>query len=212
MKGESMLQVSHQPGSGTRKLLLVFAAALFVLLTMLFLGGVTKPAFAQPPDNKEKGHKDLSGVVTAVGIDQFTLDNSTPVSVTTGISGTVFTKAGSPAAFTDLKVGDKVEVKGTKDSLGAITALKVYIKFFKPKKIELQGIITALGADNLSFTLNNNITVTVTLSTTYTRDHAPIAFSDLKVGDKVGVKGIKDNLGVITATSVDLKNKIYRKF
>jgi len=110
----------------------------------------------------------------------------------------------SPSAqqikFSDLKVGDLVEVAGTKQPDGTILALKIaLLPTASPARIK--GVIMSLGA---GFFLLGDVKVLVTEKTVIRSKDTILKFADLKVGDQVTASGSKGSDSSFQADTVEV--------
>lgn len=109
--------------------------------------------------------------------------------------------------FSDLKVGDDVEVRGflRQDSTYLALYIRVENEEFENEELEVEGTITA--KDSASVTVNM-ITFKVDSSTViYAHEGTMLSFSDLKIGDKVEVKAILLSDSTYKATRIKLENE-----
>lgn len=111
---------------------------------------------------------------------------------------------GSPSAqqvkFSDLKVGDLVEVAGTKQPDGTILALKIALLPATPPA-SVKGVISSLGA---GFFLLGDVKVLVSEKTVIRSKDTILKFADLKVGDRVTAYGFKGSDGSFQADTVEV--------
>ena len=110
----------------------------------------------------------------------------------------------SPSAqqikFSDLKVGDLVEVAGTKQPDGTILALKIALLPPAPPAA-VKGAISSLGA---GFFLLGEVKVLVSEKTVLRSKDTILKFADLKVGDRVTAYGSKAADGSFQADTVEV--------
>ncbi|HYM83110.1 MAG TPA: DUF5666 domain-containing protein, partial [Candidatus Dormibacteraeota bacterium] len=144
------------------------------------------------------------GAITITGIDGSQLSLRTTDGWTRTItvgSSTTITRGGQAIAIGDLKVGDEIRVRETRDSGGTftITAIDVVLP-------HVEGTVGALTSDGFTVKAPDGSTtkVVVTSSTTYRTGRASGSKSDVKVGDRVAVRGTKAADGTITATTVQV--------
>jgi hypothetical protein len=143
----------------------------------------------------EDNRVELTGTISTGACGSFTLNG---VTVTTS-SATVF----EHGACADIRPGRRVEVKGTRQGTGPVTATGIEFKD-EPNnnnnEVELEGTISA-GACG-SFTLNG---VTVTTSSATVFEHG--ACADLRPGRRVEVKGTRQGTGPVAATRIEFKDE-----
>lgn len=109
--------------------------------------------------------------------------------------------------FSDLKVGDDVEVRGflRQDSTYLALYIRVENEEFENKELEIEGTITATGSASITV---NMITFKVDSSTViYAHEGAMLSFSDLKIGDRVEVKAVLLSDSTYRATRIKLENE-----
>ncbi|RPJ55247.1 MAG: hypothetical protein EHM23_26815 [Acidobacteria bacterium] len=102
--------------------------------------------------------------------------------------------------FSDLKVGDTVEVSGTKQPDGSILAQKIAL-LPPPPPVSVRGIIKSLGA---GFFFLGETKVIVTNETIIRLKDKSLTFADLKVGDQVTAYGNKAADGSFEADVVEV--------
>ena len=114
-------------------------------------------------------------------------------------SGTTFSKGGATIALGDLKVGDEVGFRQTKETDGSYTIDSVAV--ILP---HADGQVTAVSGSTI--TINDRdgtaVTITVTGSTTYDVAGATAKLSDIKVGMFLDAEGTLNSDGSLTATTV----------
>jgi hypothetical protein len=131
------------------------------------------------------------------------------------IDGTVLTVAGrevavtdatkirkehAPATFADLKLGTPVEVEGTLNADGTVTASEIGIEDeSKADRTVLVGMLTQISGDTLTV---GGVTVNVSSTTMIVRGDTPLALADLKVGDRLLVRGAVQTDMSVNATRV----------
>ena len=187
-----------------RKFGLVAAAA--IVFAMLPLGAVA----ATTPAARAHAHW-FAGSVTAVGSDSVSLNvlwtgphdgqlNGQAVTVAVN-SGTkiVNGKDHSSARLSDIKAGDLVSLRATSSDSTLVSLTATHIRIWCNCHW-IGGTISALGGSSLSVQVARtgpydtvlkgvNVTIQANGSTVYVkgRPKTPIGYSDLKVGDGVGV-------------------------
>ena len=116
----------------------------------------------------------------------------------------IFDHLNNPIQFSDLQVGQLVEVKATKT--GTTTAKALRIKIEGNEDIEIFGRITARSTDNIEV---NGFTIFVTANTVYLNQaNQPISFSDLAIDQFVEVKIVKNPDNTITALRIKIEDGI----
>ncbi|NIR63832.1 MAG: hypothetical protein GWN00_02365, partial [Aliifodinibius sp.] len=110
---------------------------------------------------------------------------------------------GNPISFSDLQVGDFVEVEADLQPDGTYLATRIELED-DGEEIEVEGHIEAIGADSV---VVNSIVFFVDSSTVILDDdNNPISFSDLEVGDEVEITAILRPDGTYLATRIKLED------
>jgi hypothetical protein len=125
-----------------------------------------------------------------------TIDNINAAQKSLTVSGhTVLTntdtriRRGAEAiAFASLKVGERVHVRGTLQKGGSILASKIKVAPGFVARVELEGIVEKIDAPTAALTVSS-LTVRTDGQTRIELRDKLIAFSDLRVGDRVHVRG-----------------------
>lgn len=115
-------------------------------------------------------------------------------------STTVITKGGVTIAVTDLKQGDEVGFKETRNADGSYTV--VAINVVTPKA---GGVVTKIDGNDITVTQRGGTTrvITVTGSTVFKRGAAVAAKTDIKIGDAIDAQGTISGTA-FTAISVNI--------
>ncbi|KAF0215444.1 MAG: hypothetical protein FD178_1728 [Ignavibacteria bacterium] len=109
--------------------------------------------------------------------------------------------------FSDLKVGDEVEVRGflRQDSTYLALYIRVENEEFEQRELEIEGAISAIASNSITV---NMVTFKVDSSTViYAHEGGVLNFSDLKVGDQVEVKAILLSDSAYKAVRIKLENE-----
>jgi hypothetical protein len=114
-------------------------------------------------------------------------------------SGTTYAKGGATIALGDLKVGDEIGFRETKESDGSYTIDSVAV--ILP---HAGGEVTAISGSTITVKDRDgaSVTITVTGSTTYDVAGATAKLSDIKVGMFLNAEGTQNSDGSLTATTV----------
>lgn len=114
-------------------------------------------------------------------------------------SGTTYAKGGATIALGDLKVGDQVGFRETRETDGSYTIDSVTV--ILPRA---GGEVTAISGSTITVKDRNgtSVTITVTGSTTYDVAGATAKLSDIKVGMFLVAEGTQNSDGSLTATAV----------
>lgn len=148
----------------------------------------------------------LGGLVTAV-----TLTSGTVTSVTvTGWNGTsstftitgttTFSEGGATVPPADLVVGDYADIEVSSSAMTTATGIKIELARFG-------GVVTATSSGTITITGHKGVTQTIVvgMSTTYSKDGATAALTDVMVGDLVSAQGtIGATTTTLDATSVTI--------
>jgi hypothetical protein len=114
-------------------------------------------------------------------------------------TGAALTRGGQTIALTDLKVGDQISFRESRQSDGTykITTIQVLVP-------TASGTVTAVGSASVTITQSDGSSKTLTLtgSTTYSQAGATVSKSALIVGDRISAQGTVDSAGNFTATAV----------
>ena len=145
------------------------------------------------------GFHDIS--ITAISGSNLTLKTADgwtrTITVTTD---TTFEKAGETIALGDLKVGDQIHFKQTKQADGSYTIDAVVVVL-----PHVGGQVTAISGSTITVEQRDgtSATIKVTAGTTYrVGDDASAALSDIAVGDFVVGEGTENSDGSLTAARV----------
>lgn len=114
---------------------------------------------------------------------------------------------GDTLTFSDLLIGDKVEVEGREDLNGTLVATEIELEF---DEVNVNGSVEAVGTDDITV---NGLTFRVTNRTEIEDDDGDLSLSDLAVGDNVEVEGFFNRDGVLIADEIereddDFKNEV----
>ena len=114
-------------------------------------------------------------------------------------SGTTYAKGGATIALGDLKVGDQVGFRQTKESDGTYTIDKLAV--ILP---HLGGLVTAIDGSTITVSQRDGTTATikVTGDTTYMVAGATATLADVKVGMVLLAQGTENSDGSLTAAAV----------
>ena len=114
-------------------------------------------------------------------------------------SGTTYAKGGATIALADLKVGDQVGFKQTKETDGTYTIDKILV--ILP---HLGGLVTAIDGSTITVAQRDGTTATikVTGDTIYKVAGADATLADVKVGMVLMAEGTENSDGSLTASVV----------
>jgi hypothetical protein len=150
--------------------------------------------------NDKKKLVSLIGTIEDLGSSSFVV-----AGVTVAVDDKTEIKSrGRAVKFSDLEVGDKVIVLGTKQTDGSILAQRIEVMPKVKLPAHVEGTIQSLGT---SFFVVRGIKVVVDDKTEIRSKGHSIKFSGLKVGDKVVVLGTKQSDGSILARKIEVMPK-----
>jgi hypothetical protein len=137
--------------------------------------------------------------ITKIDGTKLSLQTTNGRTQTLDASGATVTKAGQTISLSDLKVGDRISFRESRQSDGSykITSITVLVP-------TASGTVSSVGASSVTITQSGGSSKTLTLtgSTTYTQGGATVSQSALVVGVRISAQGTVDSAGNFTATSV----------
>jgi hypothetical protein len=118
-------------------------------------------------------------------------------------SGTTYSKAGATIALGDLKVGDTIGFRQTRESDGSYTIDSITVLL-----PTAGGQVTAISGSTITVTQRDGTTATIKVngSTTYTVNGNAAALSDVKVGMEIVAEGTQNSDGSLTAATIHAGN------
>jgi len=144
---------------------------------------------------------EVRGVIELLGSNslivlklKFVVDNNT----------VILDNRNNPIKFTDLRVGQRVEVRADRQVDGSLLATRIKIEDLPDDEVELTGAIESLSRNSLvvlgkTFVVDQN---TVVLD----NNNNPIGFADLKVGQIVEIRADRQADGTLLATRIKLED------
>jgi hypothetical protein len=139
--------------------------------------------------------------ITKIDGSKLSLQTTDGWTRTIDATGAAITKGGQTIALTDLKVGDQISFRESRQSDGPykITSIQVSVP-------TASGTITEIGSASVTITQAGGTSKTLALtgSTTYTEAGASVSRSALVVGARITAKGTVDSAGNFTATAVTI--------
>ena len=148
--------------------------------------------------------REIEGTITKASAPSITVHDSHGADVIVLLtSKTVIRKGGLTIAAIDLKVGDQVHVKAVAQN-NSNTALEVVVQGADDHEgMEIEGTITKASATSITVHDSHgaDVILMLTSNTIIRKGDLTIAAADLKVGDRVHVKAVAQNL-VNTATEI----------
>jgi hypothetical protein len=119
-------------------------------------------------------------------------------------SGTTYTKSGATIALGDLRVGDQIGFRQTKETDGSFTIDSIQVVL-----PHLGGKVTAVSGSTITVTERDGSTGTIQVSgsTTYTVNGNGASLADVKVGMFLVAEGTLGTDGSLAATNVHAGNQ-----
>lgn len=137
----------------------------------------------------EVDNAEVHGIIKSLGADNLTITTRKQGDITLKVTAEtkIRIEDSGTAAFSDLKVGQEVEVKY---DVTTKNALRINVDEDEEDEGEIEGIIKAIGTDNTTVTItrenNADVTLNITSGTVIEiEEDRTGAFSDLKVGQKI---------------------------
>ena len=153
------------------------------------------------PGGFRSGTDQVSIAITKIDGSMLSLQTTDGWTRTIDATGAALTKGGQTIALTDLKVGDQVSFRESRQSDGTykITTIQVLVP-------TASGTVTAVGSASVTITQfdGSSKILTLTASTTYSQGGATVSMSALIVGDRISAQGTVDSAGNFTATAVTI--------
>jgi len=179
-------------------------AAPSTLLAATTIGGDEQPALNNlhggGPGGPGFGDRMGGITITAISGNDLSLETADGWTRTITVdSGTTYSKAGATIGLGDLKVGDQVGFRQTRETDGSFTIDS--IKVVLPR---LGGEVTAISGTTITVTQRDGTTATIKVSddTTYTVNGNGAALSDVKVGMFLNAEGTLNSDGSLAAANV----------
>lgn len=108
-----------------------------------------------------------------------------------------------PLSFSDLREGDVVEVEGYRDRDGDLVAYEIEREDEEEddaNEVEVTGFIDSISDPEITV---NGLTFTVTGETEIGDDNGTLTLADLRVEDRVEVKGYRNRDGILVAEEIE---------
>ncbi len=147
------------------------------------------------PPAQEK-EVELEGIVESVTPPTLKVSGRTIVTN----SATQIRRGDNVITLSDVKVGDRVHVRGKLQTDGSILARIIRVAPGFVPRVELEGIVDAVTPPNKLKV--SGLTVATDARTVIERGHEVIALKDLKVGERVHVRGRPQPDGAILAIKI----------
>jgi hypothetical protein len=139
--------------------------------------------------------------VTKIDGSKLSLQTTDGWTRTIDAAGATVSKGGQTIALADLKVGDQISFRESRQADGTyeITTIQVLAP-------TASGTVTAVASASVTITQfdGSSKTLTLTGSTTYAEADASVSMSALIVGDRISAQGTVDSAGNFTATAVTI--------
>lgn len=153
------------------------------------------------PDGRG-GHFGLGGItITAISGNNLSLETADGWARTITVdSGTTYSKSGATISLSDLKVGDQIGFRQTRETSGIWTIDSVVV--ILPRA---GGAVAKIDGSTITVTQRDGTTATIKVNgqTRYSVNGTDgAALSDVKVGMQLVAEGTKDSDGSLTATRV----------
>jgi hypothetical protein len=143
----------------------------------------------------------VAATITKIDGTKLTLQATNGQTQTLDASGATVTRAGQTISLSDLKVGDRITFRESRQSGGTykITSIEVVVP-------TASGTVSAVSAGSVTITQadGSSKTLTLTSATTYTQAGATVSQSALVVGVRISAQGTTDSAGNFTATAVTI--------
>lgn len=193
-----------------------------VLLSVALVAQESQPA-APPPQGGEQGQmrgrgmgmrfRGTGGTISAINGDTLTLQTREGGTVTVKTTDNTQVRIdGKTAKLSDLKVGDRIMVRGsstgenswTADMIGSNPAMEARMREGLGKEF-VAGKVTAINGTNISVDRIDGQTQTISVdeNTSFRKQRESITLADIKVGDQIFSRGaVKD--GVFVASQLNV--------
>lgn len=149
----------------------------------------------------DRGHGPIT--ITAINGGNLSLKTDDGWTRTIDATGATITgQGGATLAIGDLKVGDQIAFRQTRNTDGTYR-IDAIVRI--PPRAA--GTVKSVAADSATLTQpdGSSTTIGLTAGTTYTLEGKAATAADLKVGTRVRAVGTKDSNGAFTATHVDIE-------
>ena len=165
-------------------------------------GTTTKPAGGPGWDFGGRGGSRFGGItITAISGTSVSLKTADGWTRTITVdSGTTYEKNGATAALADLKVGDEVRFKETRETNGTYTIDAIAV--IPP---HAGGTVSAISGSTITVTQPDGTSATIKVGSTTTYDVAgnnSAALTDIKTGMVLMATGTRNSDGSLNATTV----------
>jgi hypothetical protein len=165
--------------------------------------GHVLPTPRQTAPSVVRGQAVLAGpmTITAINGTQLTVRAVGGQTRTIDVSGATITRAGQTITVSDLRVGDQITARQSRQSDGSykVTAITVLLR-------TVSGTVESVGPSSatISGSGRSKQTITLTDSTTYAQAGAKVSKNALVAGARIVAQGSVDSSGSFTAGSVTI--------
>jgi len=144
---------------------------------------------------------ELTGAITSIGANNLVVSN---LKFSVNRNTIILDNQNNPIRFTDLRVGQIVEIRADRQADGTLLATRIKIEDLPNDEVEVRGFIEALDNNtlvvlNLKFFVDNN---TVVLD----NRNNPIRFADLQLGQLVQIRANRRADGTLLAKRIKLED------
>lgn len=171
-------------------------------------GGTLIAVRIEIDDDAGAEHVEIDGVIVSIAGSTLTIrtEDGHEVVVTIG-SGTAIRRGNQVLSISDLKAGDKVEIRAERNPDGSLQALEIKVEGAEDEHdttVEIEGTVTAVSGGSLTVHTRENgtLTVTITSDTVVRKGDHPGSVSDIAVGRQVEIKATRKSDGTLVATVI----------
>ena len=164
-------------------------------------------------DNHGNGNDDhvaeLTGAISSISSGSIVVTTGGGNVVTVKIASTTIIRHGNTTlTAADLKAGNHVEVKGSSNTDGSISATEINVEDAgndddHHEEVEFSGTVSAVSSTSL--TAGSNTAALTSSTVVKNRDHAG-SIADINIGQRVEVRATRDASGKLTATQVKIED------
>ncbi len=147
------------------------------------------------------GHFEIEGAIEAVGVDNFTVQG---ITFTVDSNTTFYNYDHTMIQFSDLNVGQKVEVKAVKEADGTYRAIRVKVKNPNATHIEVVGPIENITTDSIK--VNGTLFFVDSTTVIYDLQDNRVTMAELAVAQIVNVRAIMLNDGTFWAVRIEIED------
>jgi Cu/Ag efflux protein CusF len=158
---------------------------------------------------------EIEGSVTAVGTDNLTVHTKSGDDITISVNADTIIRADDHRlGLSDVKAGDHVNVDARVNADGSFTALRIEVQNEHGDEngngnhtVELTGLIASVSSGSISVTAGGKtVEVKISSITLIRHGSTTLSLTDLKVGNRVEVKGQLNAGGSIAATLIQVED------